>query len=122
MIVSDSKGYHLSCYKKYTAIKNKEVESELSKQKALDEQSVLVQSTLQPTAQPASGNWNIVEIIGTIQNPSFYSDSAVYSTISTRSLRSTPKGKENEINPRTGVHIEKCIFCLKKRKEFNNKV
>lgn len=56
MIVSDSKGYHLSCYKKYTAIKNKEVESELSKQKALDEQSVLVQSTLQPTAQPASGN------------------------------------------------------------------
>lgn len=103
MIVSDSKGYHLSCYKKYTAIKNKEVESELSKQKALDEQSVLVQSALQPTAQPAS-------------------DSAVYSTISTRSLRSTPKGKENEINPRTGVHIEKCIFCLKKRKEFNNKV
>lgn len=68
MIVSDSKGYHLSCYKKYTAIKNKEVESELSKQKALDEQSVLVQSTLQPTAQPASGNWNIVEIIGTICN------------------------------------------------------
>jgi hypothetical protein len=56
LIESDSTGYHSSCYKKYTAVKNKDVESALSKQKALDEQSVLVESTLQPTAQPASGN------------------------------------------------------------------
>ncbi|EFX63975.1 hypothetical protein DAPPUDRAFT_118651 [Daphnia pulex] len=47
-------GYHSSCYKKYTTVKNEEVESALSKQKGIDEQSVLVESTLQPTAQPAS--------------------------------------------------------------------
>lgn len=54
--VTDSTGYHSSCYKKYTAVRNQEVESALEKQKALDEQSVSSQSAIQPTDNLNSGN------------------------------------------------------------------